>query len=167
MPCAGICRRGANSTIIGPTLLSSRISSHGRDMCGCISCGSVLLAGVTNMHSCLAVRLNNTCAWLKIHLERSVQTLICASTDYGHQMKAWIKEIRMFGVNLANKYSSTITKNLSLGYNSRLCPAGPLPFPYHASILCVYIHDSLRKSGETSSKCQKKIRFPKDFDPIV
>ena len=131
MPCAGICRRGANWTIIGPTLLWSRISSHGRDMCGCISCGSVVLAGTTNMHTCSAVRLNKTCAWRKI----------CPNFDmcinYGHQMKAWIKEIRMFGVNLANKYSSTITKNLGLGYNSRLCSAGPflIMHPYSVCTL--------------------------------
>ena len=50
MPCAGICRRGANWTTIGPTLLWSRISIDGRDMCSWRISGStvVLAGGATN-----------------------------------------------------------------------------------------------------------------------
>ena len=55
MPCAGICRRGANWTTIGPTLLWSRISIHGRDMCSWRISGStvVLAGGATNIHDLL------------------------------------------------------------------------------------------------------------------
>ena len=84
--------------------------------------------------------------------------------NYGHQMKAWIKEIRMFGVNLANKYSSTITKNLGLGYNSRLCSAGPflIMHPYSVCTSMTRLGNLVRHL----LSAKRQYDFPRSLTPL-
>ena len=82
MPCAGICRRGANWTIIGPILLWSRILIHGRDMCGCISGGSVVLAGgATNIHDLLRKYAEKSSECQKYDFSRTL-TPLCSCSDF-------------------------------------------------------------------------------------
>jgi hypothetical protein len=46
------------------------------------------------------------------------------ATDYGHSMKAYIKDIWKSGPMWKTKYASAVPKNLRLGLNFRPCSAG-------------------------------------------
>ena len=45
-------------------------------------------------------------------------------TDYGHPVKAYIKEIWKFGPMWQTKYASAVPKNLGLGFDFRPCSEG-------------------------------------------
>ena len=49
---------------------------------------------------------------------------ICTTTDYGHPMKAQIKEIWNFGPMRQTKYALIVPKNLGWGFDFWLCSDG-------------------------------------------
>ena len=49
---------------------------------------------------------------------------LATNTDYGHPMKAKIKETCKFGPMWQTKYAAAIPKNLGVGVNFRPCSEG-------------------------------------------
>jgi hypothetical protein len=46
------------------------------------------------------------------------------TTDYGHPMKAYIKDSGKIGLMWRTKYASAVPKNLGLGLNFQQCSEG-------------------------------------------